>query len=101
MIRQCDVLLVVTNLKTFCAGTMMELEYARNLGLYIILLVLQKKISCEECNEKIYDSENNYYCMIHCDKMFPKLKNIFLETYCNKIIYSMEELEEILKDLTQ
>ena len=30
-----------------------------------------------------------------------RVKNIFMETYANKIIYSMEELEAILKDLTQ
>ena len=47
-IRECDVLLVVTDLKQFAAGTMMELEYARNLGIYTIVLVLSKK-GCSAC----------------------------------------------------
>ena len=76
-IRECDALLVVTDLKQFCAGTMMELEYARNLGIYTIIFA---KLSADDLYE---------------------VRNIFLETYANKIIYSMEELEEILKDLTQ
>ena len=72
-IRECDILLVVTDLKQFAAGTMMELEYARQLGIYTIIFVTSKS----------------------------KVKNIFLETYANKIIYSKEELIEILKDLTK
>ena len=100
LIRQCDILLVVTNLEQFCAGTMMELEYARNLGIYTIVLILQKKVSCIDCEDKgLQGLGNGDFCANHCDNMFPKLKNIFLETFCNKIIYSMEELEEILKDL--
>jgi nucleoside 2-deoxyribosyltransferase len=70
-IRECDILLVVTDLETFCGGTMMELEYARQLGLYTILL-----------------------CPV-------ALKNIFLESLCNKIIHTKRELEEILKDITR
>ena len=70
-IRECDILLVVADLDTFCAGTMMELEYARQLGLYIILL-------CPD-----------------------PLKNIFLETFCNKIIHNINELELILADITR
>jgi hypothetical protein len=73
ILRDCDVLLVVTDLKQFCAGTMMEFEYARNLGIYTIVLCLAEE----------------------------KCKNISIETYANKIIYSKKELEEILKDLTQ
>jgi nucleoside 2-deoxyribosyltransferase len=70
-IRECDILLVVTDLDTFCAGTMMELEYARQLGLYTILLCLDP------------------------------LKNIFLDTFCNKIIHNIEELELILADIAR
>ena len=72
-IRECDILLVVTDLKQFGAGTFQELEYARGLGIYTILLVLGGE----------------------------KLRNIFLETYPNKVIFSMKELEEILIDITQ
>lgn len=82
-IRQCDILLVVTDLKQFAAGTFQELEYARNLGIFTILFVHDTKLEGE--------------CMEHSSKV----KNIFLETYVNKIIYSMEELEVILKDLTK
>ena len=97
-IRECDILLVVTDLKQFAAGTMMELEYARNLGIYTILFVLpSKKVLCM------------LVMVILVILVKPELKmrvtkgeqNIFLETYANKIIYSMEELEAILKDLTQ
>lgn len=70
-IRQCDVLLVVTDLDTFCAGTMMEMEYARHQGLYIIVL-------CLGSNE---------------------LKNIFVETFANKIVYSIKELEGIIGEM--
>ena len=72
-IRECDMLLVVTDLRQFAAGTFMELEYARNLGIYTILF---------------------------CYGYEEILKNIFLETYANTVISSMGELEEILKDLT-
>ena len=81
ILRDCDVLLVVTDLKQFCAGTMMEFEYARNLGIYTILMLL----SPEDPKER-----EAFY-----------LKNIFLETYVNKVISSKEQLEDILKDLTQ
>ena len=70
-IRECDILLVVADLTTFAAGTMMELEYARQLGLYTILL---------------------------CPNT---LKNIFLESFCNKIIHNVSELEAILADITR
>lgn len=70
-IRECDILLVVADLTTFAAGTMMELEYARQLGLYTILL---------------------------CPNT---LKNIFLESFCNKIIHNVNELEVILADITR
>jgi hypothetical protein len=69
IIRGCDILLVNTNLKNYCAGTLLEMEYARQLGLYIILLVPEKP------------------------------KNIFLTTLANKIVYSKKELIEILKDV--
>lgn len=71
ILRQCDILLMVTNLETFCPGTCMELEYARQLGIYIIVLCLDNK---------------------------DFVKNIFIETYANKIIYSIEELEYILEN---
>src|SRR5208282_4747117 len=48
-IRECDVLLAVTDLKQFAAGTFMELEYARNLGIYTILLVLPEEVDCDHC----------------------------------------------------
>jgi nucleoside 2-deoxyribosyltransferase len=100
-LRECDVLLVVTDLKQFAAGTMMELEYARNLGIYIIIMVLQEKKLCDECPDFKNNMEKMIECANTCNQMLPKLKNIFLETYANKIIYSMEELEEILKELTK
>jgi len=71
MIRNCDILFVNTDLDTFCAGTMLEMEYARQLGLTIIL---------------------------YCPK---KPKNIFLETLADKIVYTIPQLEEVLKELTQ
>jgi nucleoside 2-deoxyribosyltransferase len=70
-IRECDILFVVADLETFAAGTCMELEYARQQGLYIILL---------------------------CPN---KLKNIFLETFANVIIHNSEELEKLLADITR
>jgi hypothetical protein len=92
-IRECDVLLVVTDLKQFAAGTFMELEYARNLGVYTIILVLSTEVSCE--------IDMNYHPPLLVNIQPIRVKNIFLETYANKIIYSMSELEDILKDLTQ
>jgi hypothetical protein len=69
IVRGCDILFVNTNLKNYCAGTLLEMEYARQLGLYIILLVPEKP------------------------------KNIFLTTLANKIVYSKKEVEELLKEL--
>ena len=89
-IRECDILLVVTDLKQFAAGTMMELEYARNLGIYTILFVLPKIVLHNFGFDTLTPVETQQ-----------EVTNIFLETYANKIIYSMEELEAILKDLTQ
>jgi hypothetical protein len=90
VLRGCDILLVVTDLKQFAAGTFMELEYARNLGIYTILFVLPEDTGMDNyVGSKVKYNQNG------------KLKNIFLETYANKIIYSMKELEDILKDLTQ
>jgi len=71
ILRSCDILLVITDLKTFCSGTMLEMEYARQLGLTIIL-----------------------YCPY-------KPKNIFLECLTDKIVYSIEELEEVLRELNE
>ncbi len=70
-LRESDVLLVVTNLKQFAAGTFMELEYSRQLGIYTIIFIVSGE----------------------------KPKNIFLETYANKIIYSYEELNRFLEEL--
>ena len=69
-IREVDILFVNTDLKTYCAGTMVELDYAKRLGIYVIML-------CPE-----------------------KPKNIFLTSLVDKIIYSKEELEEFLKEIT-
>jgi len=77
-LRECDILLVVTDLKTYCAGSHMELEYARNLGLLTIVLCVDKD------GLAIYG-----------------LKNIFIETLADKIIHSIEELEEILEEITK
>lgn len=76
-LRECDILLMVTDLKTYCAGTHMELEYARNLGLLTIVLCIDRD-------------------------GLPKhgLKNIFIETQVDKIIHSISELENILEELT-
>jgi nucleoside 2-deoxyribosyltransferase len=71
MIRGCDILLVVTNLKTFAAGTFMEFEYARQQGLYIIVCVMTE----------------------HC------VHNIFINKYADKIVYGVNELEKALKEL--
>lgn len=71
MIRQCDILLVVVDQKTFCPGTCMELEYGRKLGLYIIVLSLGGDF----------------------------IKNIFIETFASKIIYSIKDLEVILENV--
>ena len=87
-IRECDVLMVVTDLKQFAAGTFMELEYARNLGIYTIVLALIPKFNYQKIGPYEVPPPT-------------KVQNIFLETYANKIIYSKEELEEILKDLTR
>lgn len=95
-LRECDILLVVTDLKQFCAGTMMELEYARNLGIYTIILVTYSEKDCKPCKPVA-----KYF---NCDECLHEkygVKNIFLETYGNKIIYGMEELEDILRDLTR
>lgn len=71
-IRESDILLFVTDLDTFAPGSCMELEYARQLGVYVIVLCLG--------NEDF-------------------VKNIFIETYSNKIIYSVDELEYILENV--
>jgi hypothetical protein len=57
---------MVTDLKTFAAGTIMELEYARQLGMYIIVV----------CNTD-------------------DLRNIFLMSYASKIINNINKLEEL------
>jgi len=93
-LRECDVLLVVTDLEQFAAGTMMELEYARNLGIYIILFVTSK-INIGKASIDCGEPE------VVTIKVHHKLKNIFLETYANKVIHSMEELEDILKELSK
>lgn len=72
-IAECDIFLVVSDLKTFCPGTCMELEFARMLGKLTIFLALS--------NEKV--------------------KNIFLETEVNRIVYSISELEKVLKEITE
>jgi hypothetical protein len=77
-LRECDILLVVTDLETYCAGTHMELEYARNLGLLTIVLCVHKNGTCKY-----------------------GLKNIFIETLADKVIHSIEELEEILEEITK
>ena len=79
-IRKCDILLVVTDLKTFAAGTFEEMMYARTNGLYVILLVLNKRKG---------------YKPIHSE-----IKNIFLESHADKIIYSIDELEQVLRQVT-
>lgn len=70
-IRKCDILLVVTDLKTFCAGTMEEMMYSRQLGLYIIVCILRNE----------------------------KLKNIFIETHADKVIYGIKKLKEVLDEI--
>lgn len=100
-IRECDILLIVTDLKQFAAGTMMELEYARNLGIYTILFITTPlDENCKICMNGFSETDRcgEEDCRV-CE--YNPIKNIFLETYINKIIYSMRELEVILKDLTQ
>ena len=69
ILRNCDILFVNSDLSTFCAGTFMELEYAKRLGIYVLLLVPEKP------------------------------KNIFLECLADKIIYSIDELEVFLNNI--
>jgi hypothetical protein len=76
-LRECDILLMVTDLETYCAGTHMELEYARNLGMLTVILCMDKNGNFKEGP-----------------------KNIFLETQADTIIHSMRELEDILKEIT-
>ncbi len=64
----------------------MELEYARQLGLYIIVLSLP---------EIDHIRKGVRFRSDPC-----KVNSIFLQTYANMIIYSEEELEAILKELT-
>ena len=90
-IRECDILLVVTDLQTFCPGTMMELEYARQMGLYIIVLCLPPKVTID------FGGDTPALMTITTPKV--KCKNIFIETYANKVIYSIEELKEILDEV--
>ena len=72
-LRESDILLVVTDLKQFCAGTMEEFMYARTLGICTIVCVLGEE----------------------------KLRNIFIESHADKIVYGIEELEKVLQDVTQ
>jgi len=106
-LRLCDIFLMVTDLKKYGAGSHMELEYARRMGLLTIILVLNREIICEACNgsgeDEVYGTKN---CCSFCKgkgKLLrkEKVKNIFLETLADKIIYSIEELEEILKEITK
>jgi nucleoside 2-deoxyribosyltransferase len=70
VLRGCDILLVISDLDTFALGTMMEMEYARQLGLYIIL-----------------------YCPSKC-------KNIFADKTVDKEVHSEFELRCLLRSIT-
>lgn len=70
-LRECDILLMVTDGKTYCAGTHMEVEYARSFGMLIIVYNMGRGL----------------------------LTNIFLETTADKIVNSIEQLEEVLREL--
>lgn len=86
-LRECDILLVVLDSKAQAIATFMELEYARQLGLYIVVLILSKTTEkCPYCDRQKMIAEGN--------------KSIFLETWANMIIYSIEELEVILNEIT-
>jgi hypothetical protein len=89
-LRECDILLMVTDLKTYCAGTHMELEYARNLGLLTIVLCLP---------DFVYSIKNND--LRRRSGFKDKVKNIFIETMADRVIYTIEELEEILEEITK
>ena len=102
-IRECDIFLVVLNSKSQAVATFMELEYARQLGLYTIILILSKiKEKCSLCDGSgILQGKLCSRCGGEMVVSVPdKTKSIFLETYANLILYSTEELEKILKDLT-
>lgn len=71
ILRKCDIFLAIVDSHTFCAGTMMELEHARQLGIFTIMLSLSKEV-----------------------------KNIFLLTLVDRVVYSIEEVEDILKEIS-
>lgn len=72
-IRECDIFLMVTDLKTYCAGTHEELMYARQLGLCIIVCILGTE----------------------------KVKSIFIESHADRIVYGIEKLENVLGELCE
>lgn len=89
-LRECDILLMVTDLKTYCAGSHMELEYARNLGLLTIVLCLPDFVYSIKSDELRSHSG-----------LKDKVKNIFIETMADRVIYTIEELKEILEEITK
>lgn len=68
-IRESDLILIITDLKSFSAGSWMEYQYARSLGKKTIVFVKSKD----------------------------KVKNIFIETTADKIIYNSKR--ELKKEL--
>jgi nucleoside 2-deoxyribosyltransferase len=70
LLKKSDIILVVTDLSTFAVGTWIEMHEASKLGQPIIIFI-----------------KNN-----------SKVKNIFINTYSNKIIYNdIDELKSTLK----
>jgi hypothetical protein len=70
-LRECDCILFVTDGKTFAAGSLMELEHARQLGLMIIV-----------------------YCM---SKVMP---NIFITSLADLVLYEEKTLIDILGEIS-
>ena len=69
-IRECDIFLLVLD-SSYGAGCLMELEYARQLGLY---------------------------CIIYWDSYKP-MNNIFLRKFCDNFVTDLDYLESILEEL--
>jgi hypothetical protein len=70
-IRECDIFLFVTDAKTYAAGSLMELEYSRQMGLMTVVLIL----GATECY------------------------NIFLQTLTDRLLYSVDDLKDLLVEL--
>lgn len=102
-LRMCDILLVVLDSSSQAVATFMELEYARQLGLYIIILILSKKEEfCLACAGDRDEWKKKCTICHGTGKILMPMENksIFLQTFANAIIYDIHDLEYILKEIT-